>query len=59
MSGSWQKNHGMRIDHFLVSNSLLNDVKSIKIDKNPYYSKKLSYLRRYWQNTDFLSLLSN
>jgi len=35
MSGSWQKNHGMRIDHFLVSNSLLNDVKSIKIDKNP------------------------
>jgi len=35
MSGSWQKNHGMRIDHFLVSNSLLDYVKSIKIDKKP------------------------
>jgi len=35
MSGSWQKNHGMRIDHFLVSNSLLNKIKNIKIDKKP------------------------
>ena len=35
MGGSWQKNHGMRIDHFLVSNNLLNSVKSINIDKNP------------------------
>ena len=35
MSGSWQKNHGMRIDHFLVSNSLLNNIKSINIDKKP------------------------
>ena len=35
MAGSWQKNHGMRIDHFLVSNSLLHNVKSIKIDKKP------------------------
>ena len=35
MSGSWQKNHGMRIDHFLVSNELLNNIKNINIDKKP------------------------
>jgi len=35
MSGSWQKNHGMRIDHFLVSRSLLEKIKKIKIDKKP------------------------
>ena len=35
MSGSWQKNNGMRIDHFLVSNHLLNNVKDINIDKKP------------------------
>ena len=35
MSGSWQKNHGMRIDHFLVSQNLLDKIKSIKIDKKP------------------------
>ena len=35
MAGAWQKNHGMRIDHFLVSNNLLNSIKNVKIDKNP------------------------
>jgi len=35
MAGSWQKNHGMRIDHFLVSNNLLNNIKNINIDKKP------------------------
>ncbi len=35
MSGSWQKNHGMRIDHFLVSHNLLDKIKKIKIDKKP------------------------
>jgi len=35
MSGAWQKNNGMRIDHFLVSNNLLDKIKSIKIDKEP------------------------
>ena len=35
MAGSWKKNHGMRIDHFLVSYDLLNHIKSIKIDKKP------------------------
>tara|TARA_Y100000590_G_scaffold415652_1_gene513637 strand:+ start:306 stop:1082 length:777 start_codon:yes stop_codon:yes gene_type:complete len=33
MSGSWQKNNGLRIDHFLVSNNLLESVKDINIDK--------------------------
>tara|TARA_X000001036_G_C20654304_1_gene796335 strand:+ start:101 stop:877 length:777 start_codon:yes stop_codon:yes gene_type:complete len=34
-SGSWQKNYGMRIDHFLVSNNLINNTKSININKKP------------------------
>ena len=34
-SGAWQKNNGMRIDHFLVSNSLINLVKDVKINKYP------------------------
>jgi len=35
MSGAWQKNHGMRIDHFLVSNNFLQNIKKINIDKKP------------------------
>jgi len=35
MSGSWHKNNGMRIDHFLVSNNFLNHIKNILIDKRP------------------------
>tara|TARA_Y100000590_G_scaffold437290_1_gene558775 strand:- start:177 stop:953 length:777 start_codon:yes stop_codon:yes gene_type:complete len=35
MSGSWQKNNGMRIDHFLISNNIINIIKNIKIDKKP------------------------
>jgi len=35
MAGAWQKNQGMRIDHFLVSNNLLNNIKNINIDKKP------------------------
>jgi len=35
MSGSWQKNHGMRIDHFLASLNLLNNIKNININKKP------------------------
>ena len=35
MGGAWQKNHGMRIDHFLISNSLINNIKDIKINKYP------------------------
>ena len=33
MRGAWQKNNGMRIDHFLVSNSLIDQIKSININK--------------------------
>ena len=29
MRGAWQKNNGMRIDHFLVSNSLIDQIKDI------------------------------
>ena len=42
MAGAWQKNHGMRIDHFLITNNLLKDVKSINIDKRPRSSVKPS-----------------
>ena len=41
-AGSWQKNYGMRIDHFLISNNLLNIVKSIKINKQPRSKSKPS-----------------
>ena len=34
-SGAWQKNNGLRIDHFLVSNSLINITKDVKINKYP------------------------
>ena len=34
-AGSWQKNYGMRIDHFLVSNSMIENLKSININKKP------------------------
>ncbi len=34
-AGSWQKNYGMRIDHFLVTNNLLDNIKSIKINTKP------------------------
>ena len=35
MRGAWQKNNGMRIDHFLISNTLLNSIKSVNINKKP------------------------
>tara|TARA_B100000214_G_C23967106_1_gene628281 strand:+ start:2010 stop:2786 length:777 start_codon:yes stop_codon:yes gene_type:complete len=41
-SGAWQKNNGMRIDHFLVSNSLINHVKDVKINKFPRSRQKPS-----------------
>ena len=34
MAGSWQKNHGMRIDHILMSNTLMSLVQKIEIKKN-------------------------
>ena len=41
-AGSWQKNYGMRIDHFLVSNSLLKSIKSININRKPRSTNKPS-----------------
>ena len=34
MQGAWQKNNGLRIDHILVSNNLIDLVKKIEIKKN-------------------------
>ena len=42
MRGAWQKNNGMRIDHFLVSNSLLSNVKNVEINKDPRGKEKPS-----------------
>ena len=41
-AGSWQKNYGMRIDHFLISNNLLENTKSININKKPRSKNKPS-----------------
>ena len=35
MHGAWPKNYGMRIDHFLVSSSVLNNIKNVQINKQP------------------------
>ncbi len=42
MRGAWQKNNGMRIDHFLVSSSLIDLVKDINIIKDPRGREKPS-----------------
>ncbi|MDC3231443.1 exodeoxyribonuclease III [Candidatus Pelagibacter sp.] len=42
MRGAWQKNNGMRIDHFLVSSSLIDQIKSININKDPRGREKPS-----------------
>ena len=34
-SGSWQRNNGLRLDHFLVSNNILKNVQNIFINKKP------------------------
>ena len=41
-AGSWQKNNGMRIDHFLLSNNLIENVSSININKKPRSKTKPS-----------------
>ena len=41
-AGSWQKNYGMRIDHFLLSNNLLENILSININKKPRSKTKPS-----------------
>ena len=41
-AGSWQKNNGMRIDHFLLSNNLIENISSININKNPRSKTKPS-----------------
>ena len=42
MRGAWQKNNGLRIDHFLVSSSLLNIIKNVNINKDPRGKEKPS-----------------
>ncbi len=41
-AGSWQKNYGMRIDHFLLSNNLIENVSTININKKPRSKTKPS-----------------
>ena len=42
MAGSWPKNYGMRIDHFLVSDNLLENIKTININPKPRSKTKPS-----------------
>tara|TARA_B100000427_G_scaffold16821_1_gene13123 strand:+ start:2697 stop:3473 length:777 start_codon:yes stop_codon:yes gene_type:complete len=42
MRGAWQKNNGMSIDHFLLSNSLINILKNVSINKTPRGKEKPS-----------------
>ena len=42
MRGAWQKNNGMRIDHFLVSTSLIDQIKFVNINKDPRGREKPS-----------------
>ncbi len=42
MRGAWQKNNGMRIDHFIVSNYIIDQIKSININKDPRGREKPS-----------------
>ncbi len=42
MRGALQKNNGMRIDHFLVSNYLIDKIKAININKDPRGREKPS-----------------
>ena len=41
-AGSWQKNYGMRIDHFLLSHNLIENISSININKKPRSKTKPS-----------------
>jgi exodeoxyribonuclease-3 len=41
-ASSWQKNYGMRIDHFLLSNGLIENIKSININRKPRSREKPS-----------------
>ena len=42
MAGSWPKNYGMRIDHFLVTDNLLENIKTININQKPRGKSKPS-----------------
>ena len=42
MISSWQKNNVMRIDHFLLSNTIIDTVKEININKDPRGREKPS-----------------
>ena len=44
----FQKNHGLRIDHILVSDALKNKIKSVDIDKAPRKWTKPSDHTPYW-----------
>ena len=41
-AGSWQKNNGLRIDHFLVTSNLIENLKKININKKPRSKQKPS-----------------
>ena len=42
MHHAWEKNNGMRIDHFLVSSPVLKNIKNVQINKQPRGKSKPS-----------------
>ena len=44
----FQKNHGLRIDHILVSDALKNRIQAVDIDKAPRKWTKPSDHTPYW-----------
>ena len=41
-AGSWQKGNGLRIDHFLISAEIADQVKKVTIDREPRGWEKAS-----------------
>ena len=52
-SGAWQKNNGMRIDHFLVSNSMIDQIKTehqeISVNNKPLNDKNSLAVKQLWK----------
>ena len=47
MKSSWQKNNGLRIDHMLISNTLIDLIKNVEIKINNLIKFKLLYDKNY------------
>lgn len=51
-AGAWPQNHGIRIDHFLLSPALADQLKACEIDKAPRDKEKASDHTPIWIDVD-------